>query len=164
MPQPHAIFFQMKQGDAIEHITRATNIEEAHRIALLSQQASGEERHTSTQPSDELTYGQDVQYPQAPQVQPGRRRSHRRHVDVPIPNHTLCDPVPPPLSLHHFAISSINDDAGPSQRASSGYYTHTPNFYSDAGSSQHASQRPFTPWGSTSAVGFANYATPHHQF
>ena len=73
--------------------------QEAHRIALLSQQASGEERRTSTQPPDELTYGQDIQYPQAPQVQPGRRRSRRRHVDVPIPTHTLCDPVPPPLSL-----------------------------------------------------------------
>ena len=56
------------------------------------------------------------------------------------------------------------DDAGPSQRVSSGYYTPTPNFYSDAGSSQHTSQRPFMPWGSTSAVGFANYASPHHQF
>ena len=66
------------------------------------------------------------------------------------------------LSLHRFVISSTMDDAGPSQRASSGYYTPTLNFCSDVGSSQHALQRPFTPWGSTSAVGFANYANPHH--
>ena len=56
------------------------------------------------------------------------------------------------------------DDAGPSQRPSSSYYMPTPNFHSDAGPSQHASQHPFTPWESTSAGGFANYANPHHQF
>ena len=111
MPQPHAIFFQMKQGDAIEHITRATNIEEAHRIALISQQASGEDRRTSTQPPDELTYDQDVQYPQAPQVQPGRRRPRKRHADVPIPTHTQCRLLS--LSLHRFGVSSTMDDAGP---------------------------------------------------
>ena len=35
--------------------------------------------------------------------------SRRQHADVLIPTHTLRDSVPPPLSLHRFAISSTYD-------------------------------------------------------